>query len=71
MPASLKTVRSTGGMVFLHTCEVCGADASFGFDVSMRQAFKRLEAKDLDGAKRHLGRWFCGEHRPIGNVGGI
>jgi hypothetical protein len=68
MPASLKTIRSTGGMVFLHTCEACGADASFGFGVSMRLSLERLKAGDQDGAKRHLGRWYCGEHRPGGTA---
>ena len=66
MPASLKTIRSTGGLVFLHTCEVCGADASFGFGVSMRTALDRLKAGDAVGAKKYLGRWFCGEHKGEG-----
>lgn len=63
MPANLKTIRSTGGLVFLHTCEICGADASFGFGVSMRMAMNRLAAGDAVGAKRHLGKWYCGEHK--------
>ena len=45
MPASLKRIRDGGGMVFLHRCEACGADASFGFGVSMRLALIRLAAK--------------------------
>ena len=69
MPASLKTARSTGGMVFLHTCEVCGADASFGCGVSMMLALKRLDAGDQVAAKRHLGKWYCREHRPSKGVG--
>ncbi len=66
MPASLKRIRGTGGMVFLHLCEVCGTEASFGFGVSMRLALKRLEAGDPGGAKLHLGKWYCKEHRDQG-----
>lgn len=68
MPASLKIVRSTGAMVLLRLCEVCGRDASFGYGVSMRRAMQRLEAGDKAGAKRHLGRWYCGEHKAAGKV---
>lgn len=64
MPASLKRLREGGGTVFLHVCEVCGADASFGYEVSMRLALNRLEAGDKVSAKRDLGKWYCGEHRP-------
>ena len=66
MPTSLKRIRDGGGMVFLHACEVCGADAPFGFGVSMRLALERLAAGDAAGAKRHLGRWYCGGHRAVG-----
>lgn len=51
-------------MVFLHTCEACGADAAFGVDVSFRLALRHLEAGNVAVAKRHLGRWYCVEHRP-------
>lgn len=64
MPASLKRLRQNGASVFLHVCEVCGADASFGVGVNMRLALERRAAGDLAGAKRHLGKWFCREHRP-------
>jgi hypothetical protein len=66
MPASLKNIRQTGGLVFVHLCEVCGADASFGFGVSMRMVLKKLEAGDGAGARQHLGKWYCGEHRAEG-----
>lgn len=35
---------------FIHTCEVCGRDAGYGFGVHL-MADK-------------LGRWFCAEHKP-------
>ena len=64
MPVSLKRIRESGALIFLHTCEVCGAAASFGYEVSMRLALNALEAGDIATAKLHLGRWFCREHRP-------
>lgn len=66
MPVSLKKSRESGALLFLHLCEVCGADASFGFEVSMRLALNALAAGDVATAKRHLGKWFCREHRPAG-----
>ena len=69
MPASLKRLRDGGGMVFLHLCEVCGAEASFGFGVTMRLAMQALARGDLVVAKRHLGKWYCGEHRPVAGDG--
>ena len=68
MPASLKRIPSTGALVFLHLCDAegCGADAPFGFGVEMRLALIRLEIGDPAGAKRFLGKWYCGEHRPNG-----
>lgn len=69
MPASLKRIRSTGGTVLIQTCEVCGADASFGFGVSMRLALVKLTAGDAAGARKHLGRWYCGEHAASGEPG--
>ena len=66
MPVSLKKIRSSGASVFLHACEACGADASFGFDVSMRLALIALTAGDVGRAKLHLGRWYCKEHRRLG-----
>jgi hypothetical protein len=38
--------------VFLHFCEVCGRFGAFGYGVHLRAG--------------HLGRWYCGEHRPQG-----
>ena len=70
MPVSLKRIRGTGALVFLHRCEACGADASFGFGVSMRLAMNRLEAGDPAGARRLLGRWYCLEHRPAERADG-
>jgi hypothetical protein len=63
MPVSLKRLRQSGTSVFLHLCETCGAEASFGYGVDMRLAMKKLAAGDVAGAKRCLGRWYCGEHR--------
>jgi hypothetical protein len=70
MPASLKRIRDGGGTVFLHTCEACGADASFGIGVSMRLALNKLAAGDVVGAKRHLGQWYCRGHRPAAGDAG-
>lgn len=64
MPVSLKHLHETKGMVFLHLCEVCQADAPFGVGVNIRVAMKCLAAGNKVGAKRHLGAWYCGEHRP-------
>ena len=36
--------------IFLHFCCRCGRFAAFGFGVRLRAG--------------HLGRWYCGEHRP-------
>lgn len=60
----MKTIRETGGSVLVHTCEHCGADAPFGYGVHLRLALQRKAAGDLVAAKRHLGQWYCGEHRP-------
>lgn len=65
---SLKRVPN-GGSVLLHTCEVCGAAASFGTHVSFRLAMNKLAAGDVTTAKRLLGKWFCGEHRPSAGGG--
>ena len=72
MPASLKRITSTGAMVFFHRCDAegCDADAPFGYEVEMRLALARLEAGDPAGAKRFLGTWYCGEHRPTGHAAG-
>lgn len=64
MPVSLKTVKSSGALVLVRLCEVCGADACFGFGVSLRLALNALADGDIATAKRHLGRWYCWEHRP-------
>jgi len=65
VPAALKRIRGGGGSVLLHACEVCGADAPFGTQVSFRQALIKLAAGDLVTAKRLLGKWYCEEHRPV------
>jgi hypothetical protein len=70
MPVSMKRIREGGGRVFLHSCEACGADASFGFGVSLRLALNALAVGDLAAAKRHLGKWYCREHRPVGSDAG-
>lgn len=64
MPVSLKRLRETNAAVLLHLCEVCGADAPFGVGVHMRLAIKKLEEKNVAGAKYLLGEWYCGEHVP-------
>lgn len=46
------TLKSSGAQVFIHLCEICGKDASFGFDVALR--------------KNRLGKWYCRDHREIG-----
>jgi hypothetical protein len=69
VPVALKRIQNGGGSVLLHTCEVCGAAASFGTQVSFRQALSKLAAGDLVTAKRLLGKWFCREHRPIAGDG--
>ncbi len=64
---SLKRIgRPGGGSVLLHTCEACGADAPFGTGVQLRQALAKLAAGDIVSARRLLGKWYCGEHRPAG-----
>ena len=68
MPASLKRVPG-GGSVLLHICEVCGADAPFGFEVHYRLALLKLAAGDMATAKRLLGKWYCREHRPVASDG--
>lgn len=64
MPVSLKKLKSSGALVLVRRCEVCGAEACFGFGVSLRLALNALAAGDVAKARRHLGRWYCGEHRP-------
>ena len=64
MPVSVKRSRATGATVVLHTCEVCGADASFGRQVHFRAALKALDSGDARKAKRLLGFWYCSQHRP-------
>ena len=64
MPASLKRIRDTRGTVLLHVCETCGAGAPFGVGVDLRSATKAMSSRDMAAAKRHLGEWYCREHRP-------
>jgi len=40
----------SGAAILLHPCRVCGAEASFGSGVSLRQD--------------RLGTWHCAQHRP-------
>ena len=46
-----------GARVLVTTCDDCGADAPFGFNVNLLAA---LNATTPAEAKRHLGRWCCG-----------
>lgn len=64
MPISLKRIRQTGTPVLIHRCEACGGDAPFGYGVALRPAMACLDAGDVAGARRELGMWYCGEHRP-------
>jgi hypothetical protein len=66
MPVSLKRLRQSGTSVFIHLCETCGAEASFGYGVELRAALNKLAAGDVASAKRLLGKWYCREHRPVG-----
>ncbi|MCC6497744.1 MAG: hypothetical protein IT193_15945 [Propionibacteriaceae bacterium] len=52
--------------MILHVCEVCGADASFGYGAHLRLALQKLAAGDIAAAKLHLGKWYFREHRPAG-----
>lgn len=64
MPASLKRIRETKGTAFLHVCEACGSEAPFGVGVDLGRALRALASGDMAAAKRHLGLWYCGKHRP-------
>lgn len=44
------------GRAILYECDVCGAPALYGFDVSLRAA--------MDGNKVAMGRWYCRAHLP-------
>lgn len=67
MPIRVGKIRDTGGIVFLHYCEVCGKDAQFGTGVSILKALKAADKKQLELAKKHLGKWCCDEHRQEDN----
>jgi hypothetical protein len=41
----------------VHTCEVCGEPANYGFGCDTRKA---LATRD----PRHAGRWYCDAHVP-------
>lgn len=52
----VKSVESSPGhRVLTHTCEMCGAPASFGEGVDLRRAL-------ATGNVAHAGKWFCFEH---------
>lgn len=41
-------------------CEICGGSAYFGHDVNFLIAVTELRAGNIDRAKKHLGKWYCG-----------
>jgi hypothetical protein len=45
------TLKSSGAQVFIHLCEHCEKQGSFGYGVSLR--------------KNRLGKWYCRDHKPI------
>ncbi len=61
-----RIARDGGASVMLHTCEICGADASFGIGVEVRQSLIKLSAGDAVTAKRMLGKWYCAKHKADG-----
>ncbi len=56
----------TGASAFLHTCEICGEAAYFGFKASFRSALNQLVKGNIDKARELLGKWFCLEHKEHG-----
>lgn len=57
MPAAFER-NDRGKVNFVHTCEVCGKWASYGYSVQLRKAMAL-------GDPKKAGRWFCQEHRPV------
>jgi hypothetical protein len=50
---------SPGHRVIVHTCEVCGAPAPFGFNSNLRRALST-------GNVQHAGKWYCAAHKQEG-----
>lgn len=64
MPVSVKRIAESGALAFFGKCdhEGCGADASFGTELNLREALNALEAGDKETAKQKLGKRWCAEH---------
>lgn len=67
MPVRLGSVKKSGGLAFLHTCEICGDCAYFGVDVNLDKALFAVERKKFSLAKKLLGKWYCLIHWRILN----
>lgn len=62
MTARLARIRSTGAVVLLTTCRICGKPAAFGVGVNLLR-----KTRDKEGRERlapDLGEWYCRQHRP-------
>lgn len=56
--ARLGRIKSSGAVVFIHPCVVCGErNASFGTGVFLRKA-------TAEHNKGKLGKWYCVKHKP-------
>ena len=62
MPVTLVKDKVSGAEWFEHTCEECGAKASFGIGVKFRAALDALERGAKSECRRLLGKWYCGDH---------
>lgn len=62
MTVRLGRIEGTGACAFLHTCEECGVDASFGINVSYRAALNAVDKGKFELAKELLGKWYCLTH---------
>lgn len=74
MPAKLMKIKQTGGVIIERKCEVKGCEgiACYGFDVDYRRTLKE-HANQPEGQKHKanalLGRWYCKEHKHLGENG--
>ena len=64
MPVQLVRLRATGAVFWQLTCETCGGDAPFGYDVRARKGLSLIAEGKRDEGYRWLGTWYCGQHRP-------
>lgn len=61
MPIRIGKIKETGATAFLHTCEICGEYACFGFGVSFNKALILINKGLIKEAKELLGKWYCGD----------